>query len=404
MALCFVGRRPIFDDGAEVIAYELLQAGNVEAAPQTNSTVASSRLVIDAFLEIGIDRLAGAKPVVVEIDRNLLLNPDHLTALSPDHVILQIPSELAIDDDVLTAARALGMSGYELSLCDVWEESPLLALLDQTRYLKVDSERLGVDRVAALTRSLQGDERSIVATSVATREEQQALAAVGVERFQGEYLSTPNNMAGMRMPYNRTATLQLVSEISKPDLTADELARLVSTDASLSLRTLRFVNSPLSGLSTKVESIKHAVVLLGRDMIKSWAMLLALSGLSDSVPELVSNALVRARFCELIAIETRLPDADSYFTVGLFSLMDAIAGTTMDDLLAVLPFTDEVEAALRTRDGHRGLLLACAEAYEQGRPHTVVLKSISPQRLNDLYIQALGGVVEAEGVAAGQQA
>lgn len=404
MALCFVGRRPIFDPGAEVIAYELLQAGNVELPPQANATVASSRLLIDAFIEIGIDRLAGPKPVVVEIDRNLLLNPDHLTTMPPDRVILQVPASLEIDADVVNAARALSMSGYELSLCDIWEESPLLALVDQARYLKVDAARLGDERVVALANLLRGVSRSVVATQVGTREQQETLAAQGVERFQGEYLASPNNIAGMRMPYNRMATLQLVSEICKPDLTADELARLVSTDASLSLRTLRFVNSPISGLSTRVESIKHAVVMLGRDMIKSWAMLLALSGLSDSVPELVSNALVRARFCELIAIETRLGDVDTYFTVGLFSLMDAIAGTTMDDLLGVLPFTDAVETALRDRQGHRGMVLACAEAYEQGRPHAVELKSISPQRLNDLFLQALGSVVEAEGVATSQPA
>ncbi len=402
MALCFVGRRPIFDSEADVVAYELLQTNNVESGTSADKTAPSSRLMIDAFIEIGIDRLAGRHPVMVEIDRNLLLNPDHLTALPPDRVILQLPAGLSVDADVLNAARSLVFAGYQLSLADIWDESPLLAIAEHATFLKIDSRRIKPAQLGGLAIELQGVDRSVIATNVSTREDQQELATHGVERFQGEYISTPNNVAGMRMPYNRMATLQLVSEISRPDLTTDELARLVASDASLSLRTLRFVNSPLSGLTTKVESIKHAVVLLGRDMIKSWTMLLALSGMNNSVPELVSNALVRARFCELIARDTRQADVDSYFTVGLFSLMDAIAGTTMDDLLAVLPFTTEVEDALRTREGHRGLLLACAEAYEQGRPHAVELRSVPPQRLNDLYLHALGGVVEAEGAAASQ--
>ena len=78
--------------------------------------------------------------------------------------------------------------------------------------------------------------------------------------------------------------------------------------------------------------------------------------------ELIELALQRARMCEKLGGDA----ADAHFTVGLFSVADALLDAPMDDVLETLPFSDEIRDALLTREGPKGELLSTVMAYEQG--------------------------------------
>jgi EAL and modified HD-GYP domain-containing signal transduction protein len=138
-----------------------------------------------------------------------------------------------------------------------------------------------------------------------------------------------------------------------------------------------------------VDSIRQAVVLLGRDIIKNWVMLLTIANLDDTIPELVTTALVRGRFCQQLAKEARLPGPASFFTVGLFSALDAVMGVPMEELLTELPFTDEVKQALLEYSGPKGKALQCALELEWGEPTGLRFESVEWQRVADLHLEAL---------------
>jgi c-di-GMP phosphodiesterase len=88
---------------------------------------------------------------------------------------------------------------------------------------------------------------------------------------------------------------------------------------------------------------------------------------SDDAPEeLVELALQRARMCEVLGGNRSLDASDGHFTVGLFSVADALLDAPMDDVLETLPFSDEIRAALLRREGPKGELLNTVVAYEQG--------------------------------------
>jgi EAL and modified HD-GYP domain-containing signal transduction protein len=55
------------------------------------------------------------------------------------------------------------------------------------------------------------------------------------------------------------------------------------------------------------------------------------------------------------------------FTVGLFSVVDALLATPLDELLADLPFDARIKDALLHRHGPEGGLLESAIAYENGQ-------------------------------------
>jgi c-di-GMP phosphodiesterase len=101
--------------------------------------------------------------------------------------------------------------------------------------------------------------------------------------------------------------------------------------------------------------------------VRRWATVMALVAAADDAPEeLVELALQRARMCEVLGGNRAVDASDAHFTVGLFSVADALIGASMEDVLETLPFSDEIRAALLRREGPKGELLETVVAYEQG--------------------------------------
>ena len=88
--------------------------------------------------------------------------------------------------------------------------------------------------------------------------------------------------------------------------------------------------------------------------------------MDDAPDELVELALQRARMCEVLGGSRELDAGDGHFTVGLFSVADALLDSPMDEVLETLPFSDEIRAALLNREGPKGELLSTVVAYERG--------------------------------------
>jgi EAL and modified HD-GYP domain-containing signal transduction protein len=142
----------------------------------------------------------------------------------------------------------------------------------------------------------------------------------------------------------------------------EQLEVLVSRDLALSYRLLRYINSAFFGLRREVDSISRALMLLGVDNVKRWATLSIFAGVEEKPRELIETALVRARFCELAGEGNR----DQLFTLGLFSVVDALMDAPMEEVLASMPFPDEMRAALVARTGAKGELLEVALSFERG--------------------------------------
>ncbi|PLX46828.1 MAG: hypothetical protein C0613_15555 [Desulfobulbaceae bacterium] len=69
-----------------------------------------------------------------------------------------------------------------------------------------------------------------------------------------------------------TETLAL---IEADDTSIDEMSRFIERDQALALQVLKYANSPFAGTTSAVSSIKHAVVIMGLNEVKT--LLLALT-------------------------------------------------------------------------------------------------------------------------------
>jgi c-di-GMP-related signal transduction protein len=76
---------------------------------------------------------------------------------------------------------------------------------------------------------------------------------------------------------------------------------------------------------------------------------------------------VRARCCEILAGTIGGEDAAGEgFLLGMCSLLDAIMGRSMSEVLLDLPIDAETQAALRGQDNWKRRVLDCVVAYERG--------------------------------------
>jgi c-di-GMP-related signal transduction protein len=102
----------------------------------------------------------------------------------------------------------------------------------------------------------------------------------------------------------------------------------IKAEVSLSLRLLRYLNSPVFPLATEVRSIPHAVSLLGESGTRKWVSVVTIACMSGGKPrELVMLPLIRARFCELLdPVAGRPAAASDLFLLGLLSAHGCVSG------------------------------------------------------------------------------
>ncbi len=385
----FVGRQPIFDRRLEVIGYEILFRGfDSEHATFADGDRATSRVLLNAFIDIGLDQLVGNNLAFINFTRGLLLEQRSLLSLDV-RMVIEVLEDVDLDEEMIEVLRSLSGAGYHIALDDVVDPQRVVRLLDSVDIVKLDILAIDRDHLAQHAATLQKQGVKMLAEKVETLEEFNLCRDLGFDYFQGYFLCRPKVVVGQRMPADRQAILLLLARLQDPDLEFDEMAGLVQKDVSLSYKLMRLINSAYYAMPTRVNSIRQALTLLGTRQVQAWVSLLLLSQIDDKPRELMTIAAIRARMCELLALASGVRSAEAYFTVGLFSVLDALLDLPMQEVLSSLPLSDKVADALFHYEGHMGAVLACAQAYERGNWDDVYRLGLDPALIRDTYLEAL---------------
>ncbi len=385
----FLARQPILDRDLKLYAYELLfRSSNENSAPTDMDNDAATAQVLTNAMEIGIDRLSRGHITFINLPRQFLLDPD-LLPIDPVRVMLEILEDVVPDDDVLAGVASLRETGFKIALDDVVESASYDRLMPLVDTVKIDIRAMPEETWAAQIGRIKTHDCKVLAEKVETEEEFQTLKALGVDYFQGYFFARPRIVSGKRLPTNKIALLRLLARISDPDTDLEELQSLISQDVGLSVRALAYVNSAANALNRKIDSIKEAIVYLGRGVIRNWVVLYIMSGVDGKADEIVTMGLVRGRLCELLAQHCGLANADSYFTVGLFSVLDALLDVPLEEALKYLPLPEDMQDALINREGDRGGALSCALSLEAGDAGSVEFRNLDAMELADIYMSAV---------------
>ncbi|HLJ04380.1 MAG TPA: EAL domain-containing protein [Solirubrobacteraceae bacterium] len=361
-----VGRQPIFDRNLDVVGYELLfRSGPENRARVEDSEEATASVVIGSLTEIGLERLVGARPAWINVSREFLVGG--LAETMPSELtVLEILEDEAIDDHLVAAVRRLRRHGFRVALDDFAYTPETERLLPYVDVVKLDVQSLRTEGVHRQMQELRRFGVTVLAEKVETHEEHTFCLEVGCELFQGFFFCRPDIVRDRKISAARLAVLQFISRLQDPEIAFDELEQMIIRDVAFSYRLLRYVNSAFFGLR-QVSSISQALVLLGVENLKRWATLSLFASVEGKPQELTVTALVRARFCELAGAGVPNSSAGELFTLGLFSVIDALMDCPIEEVLASTPFPDEMRVALITRAGAKGELLACVSLLETGR-------------------------------------
>ncbi len=387
-----VARQPILDRNRKVFGYDLRFQSLVPGeAEESAADYASARVISDGIMAIGLDNLIDGRKAFVSVSRHLLVEGIP-SVLPPNRVVVELSTDIEADAEVLSACRQLREAGYAISVDDFVLNEWTADLVPLADFLKVDfsGEKAGGDRAVPI----DAGRVAVIAKGVETLDVFEQAAKQGCHYFQGFFFGRPLMLQGRDVRGHKLAHLRLLQALNNPDLSVHQLEDLIKHDAALCYRILRTVNSAAFATQRNIQTIREALVLLGRDAVRRWASLWALAGLNESAHgELIVMSTVRARCCETLASKRGEDAAAAGFLVGMCSLLDAILEKPVEAVLKDLPLEGEPRAALLGEDNPLRRLLDCTIAYERGDWHhcgeLAVLAGIEITALPAAYAEAL---------------
>jgi len=385
MSNVFVGRQPIYNANLGVYGYELLfRSGQQNAAVMGKVTAdgATSTTIINAFLEIGLEKLVGKRYAFINLTENFLLDENALP-FSHEQVVLEVLEDIPLDAAMLTALQRLKSQGFMIALDDYIYNPSHKPVVEMADLIKIDIMQLDQRELIQHVKILKKYPAKLLAEKIETMEEFEFCLKLGFDYFQGYFLSKPKIVKSKSLPTNKLAVLNLLAVLQSPDSETEELEEAISFDVSMSYKILKLINSAFFNLTRKIESIRQAIVIIGRNQLRSWASMMAMASLDDRPSEVIHIAMVRAKMCELLAEQANLGQTETFFTVGLFSALDILMEREIPELIGPLPLSEDVVDALLHRKGVLGEALNCVLAYEKSDFDNVAFKDLES---NDIFV------------------
>lgn len=404
MERVLVSRQPIYRGDMGELGYELLFCDDESAAPSCDTEHAAPDLLLNTFMDLGLDQVVGNKLAFINFDRNLILGT-YCESLPQERVVIEIPKTVTPDPDIVKRLEKLRAAGYRIALDgSLCSESP--EILRLANFAKVDlnaSDWHTTERSVASIFNKYPPIR-LIAERVETREQFVACKDIGFDCFQGQFFCRPQFVRGRRVAVSRLAAIQLIAKVNNADTDLKELERILSQDVALTYKLLRYINSAAFSLRAPVTSIGHAIMLIGQEKIRTWASLIMLSTFDDKSRDLMIASSARARMCENLAIALGMPSPDRMFFAGLLSVLDGLLDQPMETIVPTLPLDRDVADALLSQKGSIGAVLRCVLEYEKRNwAEAQSATSLSVSSLRDVYQKSLAwSLTTCSGVAASQ--
>jgi len=363
----YLARQAVFNRGLNVIGYELLfRSGAENFFCASDGDQATLKVIETSLNTFGLGGLASGGRVFVNVTRRMLLE-GYTSLLPAKSSVIELLGSVTPDREVVEACRALKKAGGLIAL-DEFKSSegpgPLLALAD---FVKVDYQAASPEERKRCASAALPPGAKLLAKKIGIQREFKEAADLGYSLFQGIFFSKPEMMFRKQVPAYKLVHLECLAEVNRPEPDFRKIEDFFRRDLALSVKLLRYVNSALVSPARKMDSLKQAIAMVGLDQLRKWVSMVALVAMGEDKPgELLVTSLVRARFCEHLALMGELkPRAPELFMIGMLSVLDVIMGRPMLEMLGDLPISDEAKGALLGKAGVFGDILGLVFAYER---------------------------------------
>ena len=314
---------------------------------------------------MGLDVLCDGRRAFVNCTRDTLLK-GLVTLLPSTSTVVEVLESVAPDAEVIAACHSLKEAGYMIALDDFVADDPREPLAEVADIIKVEMQLTTEAQRVELMRKFGPWRCRMLAEKIETQRDFHHARDLGFVYFQGYFFRRPEMMRTRDMPANRLNYLHMLQEVSRPELDIPALEKLIKAEASVCYRLLRYLNSAMFSLKNEIHSVRHAMSMLGEHDVRKWVRLVAAVGAGqDKTSDLVLSALVRGRFCELLAPHVAHGESD-LFLLGLLSLIDAMLEMPMADVLEKIPLDSATKSVLLGQPSSLRPIYQLMLAHESG--------------------------------------
>lgn len=394
----YIGRQPIMDEKQQIIGYELFfrHSADAQSAVFEDEFKAYSSVLMNTIGGVDIQWLLGEKLAFINVNE-AMLKSEFIELMPPQRTVLEVLRTINPTAEIVARCQSLREQGYKIALDNPQlsaESSPLLACAD---YIKIDIQSLTTAELQKAFYQLHTPSVKMIAEKVETDQQFDDCKHIGFRIFQGFHFARPETFTAKVINASFDSVLNILNTVSQ-DAEIDVIEAGFKKDTALSFKLLRYINSVGFGLSFEIQSINHALTILGRKQLYRWlTLLMVTAGENSTPPALMKTSITRGRLTELLG-ETYFEkhDRDNLFIVGVFSLLDAILKMPMDKVLEKIQLPEAVNEALLTREGIYGPFLQLTEACEDANSERILqlaeLLQFDAEKVNECHISALAWV------------
>jgi EAL and modified HD-GYP domain-containing signal transduction protein len=386
-----IARQPIFDGKRRLWGYEIFCVGIIESTgPDSLAECVAVNVASSAY--IGFQQIMdrGKKVIVNFNEKSILENfpyafPQNLAAVMVTEDMVGRPNVLEVLSRLKSDGYLIVVKGFTgNSECD-----PLYRMAD---IIGTDIFERQKDELTEIIERARLYDATCLAAQVKDPARFELCRELGFSLFHGSFFKSPDQITVRKFTSGEVSRFNLLQVIEKDQPDFDQLAKTIQTDVSISFRLLAFLNSSAFGLPRKIKSIHQAILLLGWRKIKNWLRVVLLSdmGHNKEVSELVLLSAQRGRFLELVAREHDFWgfDPNSLNLLGMFSLLDALLGIPMTEIVGYLPLENKLKAALCQEPNNEYLPLLLLAGYFEEAKWTEAEKMIQQLNLDTGKVKA----------------
>jgi EAL and modified HD-GYP domain-containing signal transduction protein len=254
-----------------------------------------------------------------------LLHADGLKSFPPKNTVLILHKKYFADESTLEAVKELRALGFGICLRGAEVTTLERSFFAFVSHIEVQLNAANFASQAKVYASLKQSSVKMVARNVSTWQDFDACAALGLDSFVGKLHLIPRPSSAPKSLNPAQTTILQLMEMVRKNADVQQLELVVKRDATLAYKLLRYINSAGFGLRTEIQSLKHAVQMLGYSPLYRWlTVLLATASTSGYSPVLLETAIVRGRFAELLG-QMKMPksEAENLLLQGCFPCLIA---------------------------------------------------------------------------------
>lgn len=398
----YIGRQPIMDAKQSIIGYELLfrHDSTAESAEFEDDLKACTNVLTNTIGDMDIEWLLGNRLAFINVS-DKALQSEFLDLMPPKQTVFEILRSVEPTEALLKRCKMLVADGYHFALDNPHLNDYSDQFLPYASYVKIDMLNTSDQQAELLYAKYHSPKIKLVAEKVETFEKFNACQKIGYKYFQGFYFAKPQTFTKKVVNASFDSVLNILNTVTR-DGELSEIEAGFKRDAALSFKLLRYINSVGFGLSCEIQSISHALSILGRKQLHRWlTLLMVTAGENATSPALMKTSLTRGRLTELLGESYfEQQDKENLFIVGVFSLLDVILKSPMPDILEKIQLPETVTDALLNRQGIYGPFLELTEACEQDDTEKIKelagLLQFDAKKVNESHIAALAWVEDMQ--------